>query len=135
MDDDARPELPPGRYDRQAGPLRRRLLWVLAAVGAVLALAIGGWYAWGVFHDPVQWQDVGFHVDDDRSIQVTFDVIKAPGSTVTCRVHALSHSFGEVGVTDVEVGPASTRTQRVTVAVATSELAVTGTVDRCSAAP
>lgn len=135
MDHDAAAGAPAGRYGRAAGPVRRRLTIIAVALASALVLALGAWYTWGIFADPVQWQDVGFHVNDDRSVDVTFEVTKAQSATVTCRVRALSQSYGEVGVSDVEVGPADTRTLRVTVHVVTSELAVTGTVDRCSAAP
>jgi hypothetical protein len=135
VDDDAPVAVPAGRYDRPVGPLRRRLTIAAVAAAGALALALGAWYAWDTFTDPVQWEDVGFHVNDNRSVDVTFNVTKAASATVTCRVRALSQSFGEVGVSEVEVGAADTRTQRVTVHVVTSELAVTGTVDRCSAVP
>ena len=114
----------------RGGP-RRPWIVALAASTAAAVLAVLAWFAHGVLTDPVQWQDVGYHVHDDRSISITFDVTKAPTATVTCRVHALSKSFGEGGVADVRVGPSKGRTQRLTVSVPTSERAVTGVVDRC----
>jgi hypothetical protein len=132
MDDETMPSPPLGRYAPIRSARQRRAVAVLVGLAVLAALALGLWIARGVFSDPVQWQDVGYHVNDDRSMTVTFDVTKAPAATVTCRVHALSQSFGEVGVADVEVGPATDRTQRITVPVTTSELAVTGVVDHCN---
>ena len=95
-------------------------------------VAVAAWVGAGVLRDPVQWRDVGYHVDDATSIQVTFDVTKDVTASATCRVQALSRSYAQVGVHDTVVGPGTTRTQRVTVQVATSERAVTGTVMHCT---
>ena len=122
---------PAGRYGPE--PSARRRLWARLGLAAlvVATLAVLAWLGWGVLRDPVQWRDVGFHVDGASSIEVTFDVTKAPTATVTCRVVGLSQSFGHVGVKDVTVGPGSTRTLRVTVTVPTAETAVSGTVTGC----
>ena len=95
------------------------------------ALAVLAWVGSWMLRDPVQWRDVGYHVNGATSIDVTFDVTKSTSASATCRVRALSQSYAEVGVADVPVGPGTTSTQRLTVTVPTSERAVTGTVDSC----
>lgn len=124
------PTLPPaGRY----GPTTRaRRAWVAPAVVlGILATAAFVWLASGVTRDPVQWQDVGFSITGPESIDVTFEVTKDPEDTARCRIRALSRSYAEVGVLEVDLGPASESVQRFTVTLATSELAVTGTVEGC----
>ena len=122
---------PAGRYG--PAPTVRTVVWRRAGL-AVLVLAALGVLAWVGLHqltDPVQWSDVGYHVNGPTSIDVTFDVTKAPSASATCHVHALSQTFAEVGVLDVPVGPGTTSTQRLTVTLPTSERAVTGTVVSC----
>lgn len=121
---------PVGRY----GPARpRSRSWRIAGWGALVALAaaVVVWVGGAQLEDPVQWKDVGFSVTDASSTDVTFDVTKDQDATATCRVRALSQSFGEVGVRTIEVGPADTDTVRVTVTVPTAELAVSGQVQTC----
>jgi len=126
------PRPPAGRYGPEPTDGTRRLQrWGLAALVAVAMLVIG-WIGSGVMRDPVQWQDVGYHVDGPDSTQITFDVTSDVGTSVTCRVQALSSSYGQVGVLDVPVPPADTRTRRVTVTVPTVGLAVTGVVQGCT---
>jgi hypothetical protein len=122
---------PAGRYGPEA--TARTVLWRRTGIVA-LALAVVAVLAWiGVWmlRAPVQWSDVGYHVNGATSIDVTFDVTKSTSASASCHVHALSKSFAEVGVADVPVGPGTTSTQRVTVTIPTSELAVTGTVVTC----
>jgi len=125
------PQPPAGRYGPEPTArtgARRRIGW--AAV-SVVAAAVLVWVAIGVTDEQVTWKDVGYHVDGTTSTDVTFEVTKPKGDTVSCRVQALSQSFAEVGVRTVEIGPADTATQRVTVTVPTAELAVSGTVASC----
>ena len=122
---------PAGRYgpDRTA---RRRPAWLVpAAVVALLAAVVIVWLGTSALRDPVQWQDVGFSIAGPERIDVTFDVTKDVAATVRCDVTALSRSFAQVGIASVKLGPATDRVQRVTLPVATAELAVTGTVDTC----
>jgi hypothetical protein len=122
---------PAGRYG--PAPTVRVVAWRRAAL-VVLVLAALGVLAWIGIHtlrDPVQWRDVGYHVNGATSVDVTFDVTKSPSASATCHIHALSQTFAEVGVQDVPVGPGTTSTQRLTVTLPTSELAVTGTVVAC----
>jgi hypothetical protein len=126
---------PPGRYGPAPTPLthrRRRIGLILAAVAG---LAVAVWIALNVASQPVSWKDVGFHVQGPQAIDVTFEVTKPRAKTVVCKVRALSQSYSEVGVRMVTVGPADEGTQRVTATVPTTELAVSGTVDRCDITP
>jgi hypothetical protein len=122
---------PAGRYGPE--PTARTRLWRRLGLAALIlvALAVLVWLGVGTLRDPVQWRDVGYHVNGSTSIDVTFDVTKATGATATCRVEALSDNYAQVGVQDVEVGPGAQATQRVTVTLPTSQVAVTGTVRTC----
>lgn len=122
---------PAGRYGPP--PTARAALARRAGLTALIlaAVALLTWLGLGALRDPVQWRDVGFHVDGATSVDVTFDVTKDVAATVTCRVEALSQDYAQVGVQDVVVGPGTTSTQRVTVTVPTSQAAVTGTVRSC----
>jgi hypothetical protein len=121
---------PAGRYGPERTHGRSRAIIGWGALGA-LVLVLVVWVGGGALQDPVQWKSVGFDVTDASSTDVTFDVTKAKDESASCRVRALSQSFGEVGVRTVEVGPASTDTVRVTVTVPTAELAVSGEVQGC----
>ncbi|WP_231384285.1 DUF4307 domain-containing protein [Cellulomonas sp. URHD0024] len=126
---------PPGRYGPSptASTHRRRRIGLVAA-GAV-GLCVAVWLALNVASQPVSWKDVGFHVQGPQAIDVTFEVTKPREDTVVCKVRALSEAYAEVGVRMVTVGPADEGTQRVTATVQTTELAVSGTVDRCDITP
>ncbi|AEE47068.1 DUF4307 domain-containing protein [Cellulomonas fimi] len=123
---------PAGRYGPE--PTSRSVTLRRAGLVAlgVLAAVVLAWVTIGVLREPVQWKDVGFRVDGPTSTQVTFEVTKDPALAVTCQVQALSESYAQVGVRSVDVGPAEVRTQRVTVPVRTSELAVSGVVVGCT---
>ncbi|MBO0901628.1 DUF4307 domain-containing protein [Cellulomonas sp. zg-ZUI22] len=125
------PRPPVGRYGPEPTDATRRLQRVVLAALVVGAMLLLGWIGSGVLRDPVQWQDVGYRVDGPGSTEITFDVTTAVGTGATCRVQALAASYAQVGVLDVDVPPAETRTRRVTVTVPTVELAVTGVVQGC----
>lgn len=128
------PRLPAGRYGPEPSDGARRAQRIALAVLVAGAMVVLGWVGSGVLRDPVLWQDVGYRVDGPGSTEVTFDVTTRLGVGATCRVQALSASYAQVGVLDVPVPPADTRTRRVTVTVPTVELAVTGVVQRCEPA-
>ena len=125
---------PAGRYGRTPTPGRRRAALAGLVVLAVAGLALVVWIALGQAGKPVTWDEVGFRVDGPTATAITFDVTKDPDATVTCRVQAMSERFAEVGVQSVEVGPAATRTQRVTATIPTAQEAVTAVVLSCEPA-
>ncbi|WP_343048033.1 DUF4307 domain-containing protein [Cellulomonas humilata] len=122
---------PAGRYGPEPTErsVRRGRAGLVAA--GVVGVALVVWIGLNLAGQPVSWKDVGFHVEDSRTIEVTFEVTKPKESTVTCTVTALSESYAQVGVRIVEVGPADSATRRVTATVQTTELAVSGTVEPC----
>jgi hypothetical protein len=121
---------PPGRYGpvRTADPTRRRaLLWGLGAVGLTGAV----WLGLGAAATPVTWQDVGFTLADGE-VEVVYDVSRPdPSVPVRCTLEALSHSYAQVGVVDVDVPPSDERTVRQVSTVRVAEPAVTGVVKYC----
>lgn len=126
----ARLQPPPGRYgpERTTDPRRRRaVLWGLGAVG----LAGAVWLGLGAAATPVTWQDVGFTLGDGE-VEVVYEVSRTDASVpVRCTLEALSHSYAQVGVLDVDVPPSAERTVRQVSTVQVSEPAVTGVVKYC----
>ncbi|WP_240675432.1 DUF4307 domain-containing protein [Cellulomonas endophytica] len=101
------------------------------AAACAVAVAVVAWVVVGVLRDPVQWQDLGYDVVDAATVQVRFAVTMEPGARAVCQVRALNEAFTEVGFRTVEVSAVAERTQRVTVQVRTTALAVTGSLQGC----
>lgn len=131
---DSRPATgpPPGRYGREPSRSRRALGRLATVVLGVLA---AGWLVWTGLHHAdrdVRWSDVGYSVRGDGATEVTFDVIKDPDRTALCRVRALNRQYAEVGLAEVEIGPAQNRVVRTSTEVRTTERAVSGVVRECT---
>lgn len=112
---------------------RRRTLWLL---GSVLALLAGAFLTWVIVDElsspSVSTQDVDFDVAaDQRSVDVIFDITMPPGTEADCTVEAVDANFGQVGLLDVRLGPFESQVNRVTITVATSADPVLGKVDSC----
>ena len=131
MSETSAPRPPAGRYGPEPTRARRVRRTLVVAGGAVVAVGLLVWLAFGTMGDDVSWEDVGYTVHGDARVDVRFRVTKDPGATAECTLQALNRGFAEVGVVTVTVGPADTRTQDVTASVATQERAVTGVVDSC----
>ena len=127
------PRRPPGRYD-EPRPLPRALLLSVAAVSGALLLALVylafDRYSQGRVRFAVQ----GYRVLGEESVQVSFEVHKAPEDAVVCRVRALDRDGVEVGSDDVRVGPAKTDTVTTVHTLTTSHRAATADVSVCLAA-
>ena len=131
MSSDVRPALPPGRY----GPARTgRTRIAVAVVVGVVVLAAVAWFAWAAYESRASatGTNIGFHVIDDATTQVTFDVTKPQHATATCVVQALDSGFAVVGTARVEVGPSDRSVVRQTATVRTTNRATTGQVGSCS---
>ena len=127
--------VPPGRYGPEPSPsTRRRNVIAIWAVG-VIGLAVVIWLGLGMSRTPVTWQDVGFRIDGDGAVEVTYDVVRPdPSVAVECRLPALNVGHAQVGVLDVHVPPAADTVVRLTTTIRTSEQAVTAVVESCRVA-
>ncbi len=129
------PTSPPGRYGRAPTPARRRLAVAAVALVAVLGLAWVAWAGIGQGRADVRWSDVGFAIQGDSSVQVTYDVGKDPERTAVCSLRALDRNKTAVGIAEVRIGPSTERVTRRTDTVRTSAQAVTGVVRECRLLP
>lgn len=111
---------------------RRRALWLTAGSLGLLGIAMLVWISIEFFEPEATSEQVGFDVVDDRQVQVILDISKPNEETATCTLEALNEGYGQVGITDVTVGPQDERTTRVTVDIATTELATTGVIRECT---
>ena len=119
-----------GRTPRSAKS--NRTIGVLAGIG--FAVVLGAWLWWGgVLETPsqLQYRDVAHTIVDDTEVSVTYEITAAPGTEVSCAVHALNASYGIVGwrIVDIPAGERWTRVFDTT--LRTSELAVTGLLYEC----
>lgn len=106
--------------------------WVVGVIGCTLGVAVAVWLGLAMTSDPVTWTDLGYHVVDDRTVDVTYDVHRPPGRDVTCVVRALDLQFGTVGITEVDVPATSEPSVHRTDRVRTTTRAVTGVVKSCA---
>ncbi len=126
------PAPPPGRYGPTAAPRSRRLLVAAFAILGLAGVGLAAWLGLRVGVVPVDWDDIGFRIDGDDAMEVTFDVTRPdPSRPASCVVEALNASHAQVGVVTVEVAASEATRVRLTTPVRTSELAVSGTVRSC----
>ncbi|GAA4720381.1 hypothetical protein GCM10023216_06600 [Isoptericola chiayiensis] len=139
MTESSPPAVPADRYGAArpstgrggAGRRGRTTAVVVALVVAVLAVA--GYTFWLQQDDPVEYDMVGFDVVDAETVEASFQVHMAPGTTAVCTVEALAPSYAQVGTVDVTVGPAEARTSAYEVTIGTSQEATSAVVARCAA--
>ena len=110
----------------------RRLLLAGGAVAVVLAFVS---VASSVLDHEVRWRDVGFDVVSEEQVRVTFEVYGREGDEVRCQVRAADARYGDVGQTDVDLGPLPGRGEQVTVDVRTLGEASSASVRTCVLLP
>jgi len=123
-----------GKSPQQEGQ-RRRAIVITAGLITALFIAWAIWAALTTKNDPLV-KTTSFKVIDDTSTSVSFVVTKPANSTVICAVQALKVDFGIVAHKEVTI-PASGSQDSTIIDVPyeatlrTTELAVSGLVDRC----
>ena len=123
-----------GKSPQQEGQ-RRRAIVITAGLITALFIAWAIWAALTAKNDPLV-KTTSFKVIDDTSTSVSFVVTKPANSTVICAVQALKVDFGIVAQKEVTI-PASGSQDSTIIDVPyeatlrTTELAVSGLVDRC----
>jgi uncharacterized membrane protein len=109
--------------------------WAIGVIGCSLAVAFIVWFGITTTANQMSATTISYHVVDERSVTVDFDVHRRPGTALVCEVRALAQNFGVVGSVRVPI-PASTQTTTShSVTVKTASLAVTGVVESCEATP
>jgi hypothetical protein len=119
------------RYGRDRLRARDRILAISLA-----AVALTSFLVWAVFvtidnSNQVTHRDISYEVIDEYSTNVTFEVSRNPGQTVSCDVTVLNQSFAIVGFLTVDVSASSSRSTVISSTVVTTELGVSGLVDGC----
>jgi hypothetical protein len=119
------------RYGRDRLRARDRILAISLA-----AVALTSFLVWAVFvtidnSNQVTHRDISYEVIDEYSTNVTFEVSRDPGQTVSCDVTVLNQSFAIVGFLTVDVAASSSRSTVISSTVVTTELGVSGLVDGC----
>lgn len=121
-------ELLSQRYgEKQSNPKRTRLLTV---IGIALLTAIAAWFGFANY-SPLSYQDIGFRVINNTTVEVDFEVTAPAGTVAICDIQALNNSFAQVGWVELILPASESSTNRHTVTLTTTELAVTGLVDEC----
>ena len=122
------------RYGRapDARKRQRRLGWI---VGGAFALVFCAWVVWAALDlvgpAALDVRDTAHSVIDERTVEVTFELSVATGTTSYCAVQALNDTFAVVGWKVVEIPPSEQRTRSFTEQVLTTERASTGLIYRC----
>lgn len=126
---DSKADLLASRYGQKA-PANPKRLKFFAIFGVAGMTATAMWFGFAN-HSPFSHQDIGFRVISQWETEVDFELTKQADATVICSVEALNNAFATVGWVELEFGPSESTTNRHTVSVNTTELAVTGLVDEC----
>jgi Domain of unknown function (DUF4307) len=110
--------------------------WVVATIGIALGCAMAVWFGLAGTLGKPSWQDVGYRVIDDTTVDVTYLVSRPDGRDVTCVIRAMDQGFATVGLVEVRIQGSdnssdNSSVQRTT-RVRTTTRAVTGVVRSCS---
>jgi hypothetical protein len=111
---------------------RRGRGWTIAgAIVGVVAAVLIGWWTLRNEGQRITATTIGYKVESDTSVAVSFDVSRPPGLAVTCSVRALDSHFTVVGTADIVVPPEGEQVVHLQKTVRTTSRAVTGLVQDC----
>ncbi|MFC4224992.1 DUF4307 domain-containing protein [Lysinibacter cavernae] len=120
------------RYGRaKTGRLDKRVLTALAGVFAVVLIAWVAWAGLNGDNGTLEFRNIGYSIDDEANVDITFDVTVVPNTPVACALQSLSESYGVVGYKVVVVEPSDQRTRQFTETLRTISEPTTGVVERC----
>ena len=106
--------------------------WVIATIGILLGSAMAVWWGLASTVGKPSWTVMGYHVIDDRAVDVTYLVSRPAGHDVTCVIQAMDRSFATVGLIEVHVPDSDASSVKRTTRVRTTTRAVTGVVKSCT---
>ncbi len=102
---------------------------------AALVAAVVIWWTAADSPQRITATTVGYKVDSDRGVTVSFDVTRPPEQPVTCTVTAQDGTFAPVGSAQLVIPTGGERTTHHVVTVRTASRAVTGNVTDCVRTP
>ena len=125
------------RYGKSPQQEGRRRLAIIVTAGVFAALFIN-WASWAALtakNDPT-FKTTSFEVIDKTSTSVSFVVTKPANTTAICAIQALKEDYGVVAYKEVIIPASGSEDGSITdvpvnAMLRTTELAVTGLVDRC----
>lgn len=119
------------RYGR--GQTRRRDRIIGWSIGSIALIAFLVFAISFTISDSerVKTKDISYQILDERSALVTFEVSRIPGTALECDLKVLNQSFAIVGFKTVKIPAETTSKTVITTQINTTELGVTGLVDRC----
>ncbi|WP_336632595.1 MULTISPECIES: DUF4307 domain-containing protein [unclassified Microbacterium] len=130
LTDEVRAELD-DRYGRRRSGARRRGPWI--AFGIVV-VAVIGYFGWSTVAQSIETVDVdntAFHLVDEHSVTVSFQVTLRRGAAVTCAIEAQDTDHGVVGWRVVQYPADDAHTRSFTETIPTVAEATTGLATSC----
>jgi hypothetical protein len=106
--------------------------WVVATIGILLGCAMAVWWGLASSVGKPSWTVLGYHVIDDRTVDVSYLVERPSDREVTCVIRALDRSFATVGRIEVRVPASNVSSVNRTTRLRTTGRAVTGEVQSCA---
>lgn len=102
-------------------------------IGTVALISFLIWAVFFTIEDAsrINSRDASYQVNDQYSTTVVFEVTRAPGQDVLCDIKVLNQSYAIVGFKTVLVASSNSSASVISTTVNTTELGVTGLVDRC----
>jgi len=122
------------RYGRtRANRTRDRLL--LIAASAFAAIVLVAWVVWAGLDGQkpqIEVTDTGHHlINDERAVEVSWNLSVPPGNDTACIVQALNEDFTVVGWKVIEVPASTLHIRSFTETVRVAQEANTGLIYRC----
>jgi len=123
-----------GRSPQQEAQRRRNLIITASLIAALFIV----WVVWANLtakNDPT-FKTSSFEIVDSSNMSVSFVVTKPANSSAICAIQALKEDYGVVAYKEVRIPATSPEDGSITNVpvksmLRTTELAVTGLVDRC----
>lgn len=131
------PEQIAQRYGKspQQEAQRRKSVIIAASLMAALFIVWAVWANLTAKNEPT-FKTGSFEIIDQQNLSVSFVLTKPANSTAICAVQALKEDYGIVAYKEVKIPATSSEDGSITdvplkVSLRSTELAVTGLVDRC----
>lgn len=105
--------------------------WALSIIATAFLVAAIGWWTLRDYGQQITATTVGYKVESDSAVSVSFDVTRPGGLPVTCTIEAMDEHFSVVGSTDIVIPVGSVPTTHHEGTVRTASRAVTGLVQDC----